>query len=66
MTTQAQILHGLIKHTKLKSKKSMLGFQDSKHTKTHENIPKNVSKALCSFVKSRNASYTIRNMHPLH
>jgi phage-related tail protein len=51
--TQAQILHGLIKHKKLKHATKLLGFQDAKHAKAHENVLENVSKSFSSFGKSR-------------
>ena len=45
MITQAQILHGLIKYTNLKHATEIWGFQDSKHTRTHENMSIYISKS---------------------
>jgi len=38
MITQAQILHGLIKHKNLKHVTNLLGFQDAKSEKAHNTI----------------------------
>ena len=51
---QAQILHGLIKHKKLKPATNFLGFEDAKRKQTCENAIENVKTALSSFGKSRN------------
>ena len=51
--TLAQMLHGWIKHTKLRQETKMLGFWKAKHVKAHENVLKNVSKAFPSFGKLR-------------
>ena len=51
--TQAQILHRLIKHRKLKDTTKILCFHDDKSTKVHVNIIRNISKALSMFGKSR-------------
>ena len=51
---QAQILHGLIKHKKMKPATRFLGFEDAKTKQTCENAIENVKIALSSFGKSRN------------
>ena len=51
VVTQAWILHGLIKHKKLKCATKLLGFQDSKCTKACVNVTKNISKELSMFLK---------------
>ena len=51
--TQAQILHGLIKHKKLKNATKLLGFQDASSKKAREHVTENISNALSSFGKSR-------------
>ena len=53
MITQAQILHGLIKHKKLKCATKLLGFKDVKNKNACENVTKNVSTVLSAFGKSR-------------
>ena len=50
--TQAQILHGLIKHKKLKCA-TKLGFKDVKNKNPCENVTKNVTIALSAFGKPR-------------
>ena len=47
--TQAQILHGLIKHKKMKCATKLLGFKDVKN----KNACENVTIALSAFGKSR-------------
>ena len=49
MITQPQILHGLIKHKKLKRATNFLGFKDVKN----KNACENVTNALFAFGKSR-------------
>ena len=49
--TQAQILHGLIKHKKLKCTTKLLGFKDVKNKNACENVTKNVTTALYAFGK---------------
>ena len=51
--TQAKILHGLIKHKKLKCATKLLGFNDVKNKNGCENATNNVTSALYSFGKSR-------------
>ena len=51
--TQAQILHGLIKHKKLKCATKLLGFKDVKNKNACENVTKNVTTVLSAFGKSR-------------
>ena len=51
--TQAQILHGLIKHKKLKRATKFLGFKDVKNINACENVTENVTTALSIFGKSR-------------
>ena len=51
--TQAQILHGLIKHKKMKCATKLLGFKDVKNKNAHENVTENVTTALFAFGKSR-------------
>ena len=51
--TQAQILHGLIKHKKLKRATNLLGFKDVKNKNASENVTENVTTALSAFRKSR-------------
>ena len=53
MITQAQILHGLIKHKKLKRATKLLGFEDVKNKNACENVTENVAIALCAFGKLR-------------
>ena len=53
MITKAQILHGLIKHKKLKCATKLLGFNDVKNKNACENATNNVTSALSSFGKSR-------------
>ena len=53
MITQAQILHGLIKHKKLKRATKLLGFKDVKNINACENVTENVTTALFAFGKSR-------------
>ena len=52
MITQAQILHGLIKHKKLKRATKLLGFKDVKNKNARENVTENVITALSAFGKS--------------
>ena len=52
MITQAQILHGLIKHKKLKHATKLLGFKDVKNKNACENVTENVTTALSIFGKS--------------
>ena len=49
MITQYQILHGSIKHKKLKHATKLLGFKDVKNKNTCENV----TTALSAFGKSR-------------
>ena len=51
--TQAQILHGLIKHKKIKRATKLLGFKDVKNKNACENVVENVTTALSAFGKSR-------------
>ena len=51
--TQDQILHGLIKHKKLKHATKLLGFKDVKNKNACENVTENVTTALSAFGKSR-------------
>ena len=51
--TQAQILHGLIKHKKMRRATKLLGFKDVKNKNACENVTKNVTTALSAFEKSR-------------
>ena len=51
--TQAQILHGLIKHKKMKCATKLLGIKDVKHKNACENVIENVTIALSAFGKSR-------------
>ena len=51
--TQAQMLHGLIKHKKLKCATKLLGFKDVKNKNACENVTENVTTALSAFAKSR-------------
>ena len=53
MITQAQILHGLIKHKKLKCATKLLGFKDVKNKNAFGNVTENVTTALSAFGKSR-------------
>ena len=53
MITQAQILHGLIKHKKFKCDTNLLGFKDVKNKNACENVAENVTTALSAFGKSR-------------
>ena len=52
MITQAQILHGLIKHKKLKCVTKLFGFKDVKNKNACENVIENVTTALSAFGKS--------------
>ena len=45
MITQVQILHGLIKHKKIKRATKLLGFKDVKNKNTCENVVENVTTA---------------------
>ena len=51
--TQAQILHGLIKHKKMKCATKLLGFKDVKNKNACETVTENVTTALSAFLKSR-------------
>ena len=51
--TQVQILHGLIKHKKIKRATKLLGFKDVKNKNACENVVENVTTALSAFGKSR-------------
>ena len=51
--TQAQILHGLIKHKKLEQTTILLGFRDARRRKEHGVVIENVTKSLSSFGKSK-------------
>ena len=51
MITQAQILHGLIKHKKLKRATKLLGFKDVQNKNACENVTKNVTTVLSAFGK---------------
>jgi hypothetical protein len=53
VVTQAQILHGLIKHKKLKCATKFLGFRHAKSRKVLVNVTKNISKSFSKFGKSR-------------
>lgn len=50
--TQAQILHGSLKHKALKRATELLGFQDDKSTKERINVAENISKEIYKFGKS--------------
>lgn len=49
VVTQPHILHGLIKHKKLKCATKLFGFQDAKSTKACVNAIENISKAFYKF-----------------
>ena len=49
--TQAQILHGLIKHKKLKRAIKLLGFKNVKNKNACENVTENVTTTLYAFGK---------------
>ena len=51
--TQAQILHGLIKHKKIKLATKLLGFKYVKNKNACENVIENVTTALSAFGISR-------------
>ena len=51
MSTQAKILHGLIKNKKLKCSTKLLGFKDVKNKNACENVIENVTSALLAFGK---------------
>ena len=51
--TQVQILHGLIKHKKIKRATKLLGFKDVKNKNACENVVENVTTTLSAFGKSR-------------
>ena len=51
--TQAQILHGLIKHKKMKGSTKLLGFKDVKNKSACEIVTENVTTALFTFGNSR-------------
>ena len=51
--TKPQILHGLLKHKRLKDATNMLGFKDVKGKRAPDTMVENVTKALISFKKSR-------------
>ena len=51
MITQAQILHGLIKHKKMKRATNLLGFKDVKNKNACYNVTENVTTALSAFGK---------------
>ena len=53
MITQDQILHGLMKHKKLKCATKLLGFMDVKNKNACENVTENVTTTLSTFGKSR-------------
>ena len=53
VVTQAHMLHGLLKHKKLKRHTKLLVFQDVKSRKACVNATKNISKAFYKFGKSR-------------
>ena len=53
MSTQAKILHGLIKNKKLKCATKLLGFKDVKNKNACENVTENVTSALLAFGKWR-------------
>ena len=57
--TQDQILHGLIKHKKLKHATKLLGFKDVKNKNACKNVTKNVTNALSAFGKSRKTDISI-------
>ena len=57
--TQAQILHGLIKHKKLKHATKLLGFMDVKNKNECENVIENVTTALSAFGNSRKMISTL-------
>ena len=59
MITQAQILHGLIKHKKLKHATKLLGFKDVKNKNACENVTENVTTALSTFGKSRKTDISV-------
>lgn len=51
--SQAQILHGLIKHNKIKHATKILGFEDAKSRKESVNVIENISKPFSKIGKSR-------------
>ena len=51
MSTQAKILHGLIKRKKLKCATKLLGFKDVKNKNACDNVTENVTSALLEFGK---------------
>ena len=53
MITKVQILHGLIKHKKLKCATKLLGLNDVKNKNACENVTENVAIALSAFGKLR-------------
>ena len=59
MITQAQILHGLIKHKKSKRATNLLGFKDVNYKNACKNVTKNVTTTLYSFGKSRKTDISI-------
>ena len=59
MITEAQILHGFIKHEKLKRATNLLGFKDVKNKNACENVIEKVTTALSAFGKSRKTNISI-------
>ena len=49
--TQAQIVHGLLKHKRLKDATKLLGFKDDKGKMAHDTQAKNATKVLFLFGK---------------
>ena len=59
MSTQAKILHGLIKNKKLKCATKLLGFKDVRNKNACENIIENVTTTLYTFGKSRKTNISV-------
>ena len=59
MITQAQILHGLIKHKKLKRATKLLAFKDAKNKNACENVTENVTTTLSTFGKLRKTNISV-------
>ena len=56
VVTQDRILHGLIKHKKLKRTSKLLGFQNAKSKKACVIVTENISDTFSNFGKSRKLS----------
>ena len=59
MMEQSQILHGLIKHKKLKRATKLLGFKDVRNKNACENVTENVTTALSASGKSRKIDISV-------